>query len=815
LINTNKIIPLRGGVNFAPVKPLQQLGQREATSHYVCDAIRERFLHYSKLEEPTRREFIASGELLAKFIQGDQILERNPFNDAWMVIKPKRKDGSVARALNFTQSFVSRVLEKLLNSNPDITVRPNSDHEQDRMTAKGCEVIVNHYEQLWYTGERCVKEELGRIVWGNVIHRIRHDANEQGVQVLREIVDEVPVQLGAGAGYCGACGYAGDGQEFMAGMEETGEYACPKCGDSAVNVEPPAVEMMPSVVGTEMVNLGEFVLDRLEVPACWWDLRVTPEESAWFIHQQRASLAQVRAILGQVKLSEAEGDLGLDSIDRLAYLGVASNGKATATGNSWVNKEQVNISEMWLPVEDLLDIRLKGDEQTVGGQALPTGQTLGDIFPNGCVAVGVNGFKHLIGLYDESHKDHISSSPFFMRPQSGMGRGAVDVVEPQRRFNQLDSQMMDYMDSAATPATIYDPAIIQADDMEYIGKAKANIPASLRLLPEGRSLSDAIHQLSPSNAPGTMLQYTQLFLTKAMSTVSHANEVSQGGMVDQGDRTAREAMIVDANANSIFSPMLLGKAAQRQRNALLLLPLYRNHFPIERRFPLAGKFGRSQGVAVSGADLAGQVHFEITKDSQLPENTVTKQYRLAQFFELFQGIPNYLMVKQQAPEMVSVMERQFNVVTDERGYDAVATVCERRMDALREIAGIGGADFATLQAALDSPMNPEADAIIQMAMQQINQLMQPPIIPEEPEHQQKMFWLASWLDEDEGQEAEPPLRLLVRLLIRQHMQMDTLQKGAFAMQSAGLQAIAQPPQPEEGEDGEEEDQPPQDSAMAA
>lgn len=791
---------MRGSANFAPLKPLQSLGQKDAKSHYVCDALKERFQHYIKYEETTRRDLLAGGELLAKFLQGDQILKRNPFDSGYLVIRPKRKDGSEKRALNLTQYYISRILEKLNSSEPDISVKPATDSESDRLTAKGCNTIVDFYESRWYpAGIARVREELHRLVWGNSIHRIRHDAQAQGVQVLRDIVDQVPVQLGVGAGYCGECEHVGGAGEFMS---EAGEFACPKCGSNAVNVEQPAQEMMPSVVGQEAVNLGELVLDHLEIPGCWWDLRVEPEDSRWFIYQRRVGLAQVRSLLGSVTLADSDDDIGLQTIERLSYLGQAIDGAAKARGGTWINKEQVTISEMWLPPEDLFDIKVKGNEETVGGQAFEEGQTLGDLFPNGCVAVGLNGFKHVVGLYAENHQEHISSAPYFMRPNSGFGRGAVDIVEVQRRFNRLDSQQLDYMDAAATPATIYDPEIINADDTEYIGKAKANIPANLRLLPENRGLDDAIKQLTPQSAPGSMVQYTQMFLAKAFSTISHATDVDQGGMMGVGDRTAREAMIVDANANSIFSPMLLAKAGQRQRNAELLLPLYRKHFPIERRFPLSGKYGRMQGVSVAAADLQGQVTFEIVPGSQLPQNTIVKQARTTEFFGLFGGIPPYLQAKAQAPEMIATLEKLYNVQTDERGYDVVATVCERRMEILRQVSSLPGFDWETLQAALDAPMNPQSDVLIQLATQQMSQLMgSSAIVPEEPDHAPKMYWFSLWLDEDEGQEAPIQLRLLVRLLIRIHLQNDGTQKAAFAVQGAALNQIANP-QPEMGAAGQ-------------
>lgn len=92
-----QIIPLRAGANLAPLDPLMRLQESPGKTHYVCDAIKERFTEYIKREDATRRELIAAGEMVGHFMQGDQIIEPNPYagGSPWIVLRPQRRDGTV------------------------------------------------------------------------------------------------------------------------------------------------------------------------------------------------------------------------------------------------------------------------------------------------------------------------------------------------------------------------------------------------------------------------------------------------------------------------------------------------------------------------------------------------------------------------------------------------------------------------------------------------------------------------------------------------------------------------------------------------
>jgi hypothetical protein len=765
----SSIIPVRPGQNFAPLNPLLSLQESKGQSHYLADALKERFKHFWNLEQAIWREMILAGELVGRFIQGDQILERNPWTGGWLTIRPQREDDSVKRALNLMQFYVTNCITKWMLSNPDITVKPGRDTDESVMASKAGAIIVDHYENEFFDPWFNEQEALLALTFGTYLSRLRYDASVEGAIAFREITENREIRLGDGAGYCGDCGHAGVADEFP-GQAEGMQPLCPRCGSEYVLVEPPATDTIPTVIGQEPVQTGDLVLDQLPFSACRWDLTKRAEKSSWFIYQQRVSLGSIRRLLGRVKIpgNPSESDLGLNVAQSLAYSGQAVDGRGNHRRNTFLNQDQVNLCEMWLSPDDYADIDVKGDEQTVDGQPLPAGAKLTDLFPKGLVAVGLNGMATVLGIYAERHSDHIASGVWHMKLMSGAGRGGQDMVEVQKRLNKLDSQQLAYMDAAATPAILADKMLIDDDQAGYLGNPKANVFVNLHQLPETKRLADAVLPLTPQSVPGQFVQYVQSFLTQAFATTSHATDFTNGGLMNQSNDTARGAMIADANANSIFGPLLAIKGLVRQSIAEKVVELYRRHFPIKQWFPLAGKYGRQQGIWLSGVDLKADLRFEVVKESELPQNSVTKRDNAMAFFMgLFGGFQNYLAALQQSPALVAELARLWNVKTEFDDFDVTAQVCRRRLEQMKAALQMGMADPFGLVMAI-----------------------QPPISPMEPEKtmREAAIWFQDFLLTDEGLDSPMELRAAVEVLVQQLFQLSGQQQAAIAMQGAQVQA---------------------------
>ncbi len=819
-------IPLRKGQNYAPLEPLLRLGEgKRQPGHYLCDALKERYKHFWNIEALVRREMARTGELVGHFLAGDQLLDRNPWTGGWLVIKPQRQDASTQRALNLMQFYVTNCLTKWMLSNPDVVAKPGRDDDRAAMGAKAADTIVAHYESKFYKPWFNLQEALQALTFGTYINRVRYDAGVKGVTGLREIVENRTVTLGDGAGYCGDCGYGGLYGEFarpqmpqMAGMEGMAPPGlCPQCGSEAVLLDEPPSEEIPTVVGQEPVELGEIVLDSLPLAGCWWDIQRRAEWSSWFIHQQKVSLGAVKRLLGNVKLpGEGEDivDIGQQVIRGLGYSGQALGGSSNQPWRQTkTENEQPTLVEMWLSPEDYADIRTRGDEQTVGGEPLPPDAQLDELFPDGLVAVGLNGFAVTLGVYAERHSDHITSGVWHMRPLSGAGRGVTDMVEVQRRFNKLDSQQLAYMDAAATPAVLHDQSLIGDDEAGYLGNPRANIPVNLTQLPETRSLAQSVLQLQPASVPGQFVQYVQQFLTQAFSTTSHVTDFTNGGIVGERNDTARAAMIADANANSVFGPLLSIKGETRQRVAEMTTELYRECFPLKRFFALGGVYSEQQGIWLSGMDIPRDILFEVVRESELPQNSLTKQDKVISFFMLFGGFEGYQRALAGNPDLVAELSKLWNVNTQATGFDASAQVCRRRLEQVRQgykmLAGqigqmnpmgaagqMAGPQMGTGmeqvgQISPSSPMSPAPMQPLGFDPSILLQFIQPPVSFVEKDHPGKANFLQIWLDTDDGLNASLEERAAVELWIGQHFQMAGGQQAALAMMSGQAQAAQQ------------------------
>lgn len=798
-----EVIPLRRGQNYAPLKPLLQLGQEKQQTHFLQDALKERYKHFWEHEKLTWRELISAGELVAHMVTGDALPERNPWTGGWLAVRPTRQDASTSRALNFMQFYFTNCIVKWMQSNPDVIARAARDDDRSAMAAKAADIIVDHYELKFFKPWFNYAEALNTLCFGTYIERVRHDSGIKGVIGIREIVENRTIQIGDGWAYCGDCGASGTAAQFQPHMEPDADDfggppdgdmddmhapgvagICPQCGSESVLMEPAPMDTVPSVVGQEQVEMGDLVCESLLFPGCRWDLRTRAEWSPWFLYQQKIPLGAVRRLLGNVRIpGQPEGliDIGAQVIRALAYSGQAVSGRAYQPWRNPASKEDPTLCEMWLSPQDYADIVIKGNEETVGGEPLPQGASLEQLFPDGLCAVGLNGFNVVLGLYAERHADHLTSGVWHMKPMSGAGRGQQDLVEVQKRYNKLDSQQLAFMDATATPAILHDKDLLDDDEAQYLGSPRANIPVDLSNLPEGHKLGDAIYRMAPESVPGQMVQYTQQFLATAFSTLSHVTDFSNGGISGQSNDTARAAMIADANANSVFGPLLAIKGETRQRIAEMVVQQYREHFPLKRYFPLGGQYSQQPGQWLSAADLSADIRFETVRESELPQNSLSRQDRIVNFFATFGGWEGYMAARQAAPELVAELSQLWNAGIQSNGIDTSAQLSRRRLEQMK--AGLQG-----LQPMAQPGATPGQQPVIDPAT--LVNFIQPPISIGEKDQEGKRNWFQVWLDTDEGQESPLELRAAVEMVIEIHYNLAGMQMNAIAAQQGQAQGVS-------------------------
>lgn len=758
--------------NFAPLQPLLALQRGNTKQESTLQgALKERFKHHYTLEKKTWNEMNAAGYQVANFIEGRQLLRPNPFlTGQWLPYSPQSSDADTKRALNFVRFYTSNELWKWQLSNPDVIATQGVDTEAARESAASADIIIEHYERQFFGPFITIQEALQGLCWGTYIWDIRYDDSKHSITALKPIFAPQQISMPEmGFGTCGFCGFQGPATAFP---NPAGPISpCPQCGEMAV-VDTPSGEV-PSLVGTEPVQLGDLTAKLRPFPECRWDIRHKAEDSSWFMHLQRTSLTAVRRLIGPIKLggnSTETSDVGLDIMDKLPWMGQSGGGKAS-TDNRRRNlyEEPVTVVEYSLGPDDIADIIIKAPEQTINGQEIPAGRLV-DFFPNGFTVQGLNGLAVITGIYGEHHSSSIVSGVWHAKAVSGTGQGLNDLIEVQKRFNADDSLVHTFMRANSTPAMLVrSEALGEEDRAQYLATPEMNIPVTAQNLPENVRLEDLVRPAyQPMSVPATTFQYIYERLNDFAQLTSHITDFS-GGLPNVDNRTATGAQITQANSNALFTPILQIKGEVRQRIASIVLDLYRKHFPVERYFPLQGRYGRQQGMYLSGANLSTDIRLEVVKDSELPKNSYTKREDYATFLQLVGGIQGYKAARDADPEFTVELERAFNFPMRAETYNQIASLCQQRLMQMKTVADIVPDPMLTLMS------------------------IQPPIAPEELGQELCAKWLAEWLSDDEGQRANPVLRAAVQLLIQLQFQNAMQMAGAIAMGMGAVQAAGAVP----------------------
>lgn len=770
---------------MAPTRPLLDLRDgAKLPNNRITDVLKERFQHFQNKDSGAWRSLINIGAKVELFCAGEQYPFQNPLDGSWSSIPLSGFANTNVQkaALNIMNNLYTNLESKWNNSNPDILVRPGRNIDQCAIAAKGGQVVWNYYAprfyNTWYNRQEC----RAGVTFGTYLNRVRYDDSLKSISVVQDVFETKDVPFGDGIGVCPECQFVGPAKAFQQNPEGVENFGgsvgvCPECKGMA-QIEQPAMGSFQSVSGQEEKSRGDLTCEQLPLAACRWDLMKKAEDSSWFIYRQEITKGAVHRVMGNIRIPGQPGTTGTDMdglsvIRSLAVGGQAIGGHAAGYGQwgAYQDKDRVSFDEMWLGPDDIADISLRGDEETISGETLPQGKLI-DIFPNGLCCVGLNGMAAILGLYDERHKEHISSGVWFLKGLSGAGRGLVDSVEVQKQINQFANQSRTYFDSIGTPAVGVDSQILPPGKAKYLGTPNLNIPFDLTKLPDGRSLKDSIWQFQAAPVPSAMIQYYQEFLTVVGQKTSMVTDYDQGQPgITAKNTTATAAEIDQGNADSINQPIFQGKADLRKNNAEIVLRLYPKHFPMKRFLHIAGKFGEQEGVELYGRDLQADLICEVVTNSEMPKGPYTQRKNLATLFQITQGGLGYSQLKAADPKLAANLVQTFDVEIDADTYEDVADLCRKRLDQMKSVAASGVTDPEVLVSSID-----------------------PPISEAEPNLDQKAKWFSEILDVDEMQDAGMPLRTAVELLAKGQFMGAVQQQSAMAVGAGVVQSAGAAPQ---------------------
>jgi len=515
-------------------------------------------------------------------------------------------------------------------------------------------------------------------------------------------------------------------------------------------------------------HVKDIVCELLDFPACRWDIRFRAEESPYFIYQSKCATSVLRHLF-DTDISEDGQHLelyGLKIIEQIATQGGNVRGRGQERPDGVYNhiKGETVVTEMWLQPEMYCDIELNEDEATVEGAKLKKGQTLLDMFPDGMCIVGINGMQTIIGVYAESHKDHIVSGVYHYQAFTGTGKGVSDAVDVKKEMDDLHSQIMAYLKTHGTPSYGYNKDIVSEEQARNIGKPRKMIPFDFTNAPDGvNSINQAVQAIQPSNPSAAVFQYGQQlenFLQMSFQVTQFSD-----GMPGVDNNTATGAKIGDANAATLLVPQHLNKAEHRMRSAKIIYNLFRKYCDIPKFFATKDLNGITKGKYLSGKDFDDvDIEFEIVANSETPNTPYAQQQALTQLMQYTGGIGGLIQASQMNPEMTSSIAATFGAKLPIPKQTDIARVCRNRIQQAKKLLQAELQMQQVMQMVTGQPVDNTdlASAIVSK--------VQPPISPFEPYYQEKISWLAALLDDDEMQYAPAELRHVVEEMITRHIE---------------------------------------------
>jgi hypothetical protein len=717
-------LPIYDGENYAPVKPLLELKDTEKPNESaLTQQIRQRFEELDKRDAPTFENIAEMAYIISSFMQGRQQWQKNYFSGAggrWeLVAGGARSDPNKIRSVNKMQFQVSQMLEDLISSNPDYEPEDMFKSYKHEKEVRASKAVWNYYEKKFYTPWFNSEQALSLITAGTALEELVYDASAQSVKAFKEIWGEQQMVIDPGHGECLSCSLKGSPQDFHQwdNVGQGQEYAeitqaakagdpeaqamyaqmplasmaqCPSCGSFDVDLLFEEIETVPTVIGLEQYQLGEFRLNNLPIQAVRYDVGKRPEESSYFIDKQFFSLRKVKQLFGDVKIDTGTfTDTALDYLHRMPRIAAGVGGSRGEFGLVSKPKESTMLVRMSLSAEEMSDIEIprgnSEERQTISGGELPPGQMLADLCPDGGTIVGFGRMEHIYGIYKRHHSKSISSMFYFSKPLSGTGRGAEDLTEIQKRVNRIDAQQVKAVDGAA-PGYAFVEGAVDEKHIAQIGFPNARIPVRREFFNMTKQIDSFIRQFEPQKVAPQFFAYATE-LDKLMQMTAHVVNMS-GSVYGADNRTATGAKILEATAQAITIPFLQSKAGGRKGTIRNLLCGYKEVFSeVKRSFASNMNSGKYIAeVEVTGDKINPDIEFVIVENSMIPQNYYVRKADYMAFTNAVATLGGFAEVKSTDPRMLSKLSKVFGVDIGEDEYEHITDICRMRMSESFELA---------------------------------------------------------------------------------------------------------------------------------
>jgi hypothetical protein len=818
------------------------------------------------LDENARvwKDHVLLWEMIFLFIEGKQLLKRARYGAGWRAIPLPDRTDSPVYSYNLIGFYSDNIKSKWTNSNTDVKWRPTSDADAALGAAKAATQIHEYYKRKLYTETFRQTEAL--LAQCGKYARYYYYSKDAKTYGRRQQVEQQTLQLGDSTYFCADCGASGvfpdtgrvsapagdagnavgnpandrasgmptarespdtgmalgapsampeptgiSGEIPHAGMESPNVgrdvfgagLRCPDCGSPNIEVEQAEPFTVEAVTGYEEVEMGSICCESVPAFELKHDLQFLPHESPYLIRTRRVRTSVLQSKFPFIKIKKGRGALsGLDAAEDLKKSTYASNTRYYS-GREESIEPTTDFIQIWLDPAMYEQYALKNPCRTASGMEIPGGTRLIDLFPDGLYLCFIQGVDGVVEMRNEHHRDYWVGQAYRPRAISALGSGVEDMLEGNRQFNLTMSLIYTVLRTLATPATLYDESLLPNGVSAYLGNPLKNIPVDVNRL-DGRSIRDAVHQLSPQPPSQQHFAYAQqldYFLQKA----SRVTDFS-GGLPGVNNETATGAEIASANAQSLFAPQLALKAEVDRRGAEIVLELFRKYCIDEVYISLSGKRGRQDGVWLSAADLQTDLFAEVVPESYLPQTNLERRQRFKGLLADVGGLAGLKMAMAEAPALLEKLAETYDVDLGAEDYTAAAETARERIEQMKAaipMLQVAMSQMPPVQMAPDPmtgrmtpvPVDPMAEA-----GRFLLDILNPPIEIEEFGHLAAINYYRSWLTEDEAKEAPPELRAGVKAAIYRHIEgliSEARMTGMIGMAGAPPPPSEEPPPPED------------------
>lgn len=794
-----------GGTNFAPVAPLQKLGQQKKPyeSSALNQIIRELHLETKDRGIEQRREIAEIGRLVANTRTGKLIMKRDPLIGTLTLLKPlPGKQRTDRHVLPLAQVNSSQLTSIWTLARPKIVPRHFGNNNKAQIQHALIEKILEHYDKQSFDEFFHQSQSLDMMDWGTSAIRSFYDDKLNTMYRLQPIIENTDQTIFEGYGFCRECMHDGDPEQFA--PRDGTMPQCPECGSyNLSDMTPKQTASVPQIVGAREIAQGDIGHELLPIPALNWDQRVLIQDSSFVHYRSEVPQRLVSSILGvEVAEQNPDSDPLLRALNAVGSRGgsLQNLGRENLDGNTGFSGGVTVMDEEWYKPEWYVGRTLPKDEMTASGELLPAGVPLEQLFPEGLCAAGFNDMDVL--WFVGTEKCRIKSGVYHIQSQSGVGEGIAAAVPITEQLNIAHTANIEVVKRAgAGGGYAFDREAMTQREAKMLLKPGALVGLKMRgtrYTSVDQMITQFIH--NPQNQESLALVAS---LTNLLNICFQTTEFTNGVASDKID------------VNTLGGQQMLF-AQNQQRSAATLrmkgylyasvgedtLELFRENIKAPMFFGTNDKFALAKGRFISGADLPERIKCDAVKDSEIPSNTYTQQQAAIQMLEKSQffGDGGFVALIQFSPRIAAWWASQFpGVEIPLFNQTEILIVCQERLESMREKAA-----EIEQRLAISGYFPP-----LEMAAQEVIASIDRTVAMSEENHIVKAEVLKEYLDDDEVKEWSPLLRASVEALIQLHYTYDRNnrfrvpmldlegQSGMAAMQATAQNEIMRPQMEEE------------------